>query len=182
MAQIWIADEVIPNPQGYNEMNTAFGAPQGLEAGRIYSRGKWSLSDYLVFIACKQIDFFVYTDTNNRRTLMTTSSERWSKLEENMVTRSVIRSKSQCQEKWKILANDFKKVYDYQKNIPSGQKTYFQMDILERKNHLSVRFPKIPLAIKVYDAIPECYPRCSRAVDPGNLPFNSLSASPTHGK
>ena len=79
MAQILIADEVIPNFQGYNDMNTAFGAPQGFEAGRIYSRGECSLSDYLVLIACKRIDIFVYTDTNNRRTLMTTASERWSK-------------------------------------------------------------------------------------------------------
>jgi hypothetical protein len=117
MAQIWIADEVIPNSQGFNDTNMTFGAPQGLEAGRIYSRDKWNLSECLILVACKRIDFFVYTDTNNRRTLMTTASERWAKLEENMVTRSVIRSKSQCQEKWETLASDFKKNYDYQKKI-----------------------------------------------------------------
>jgi hypothetical protein len=103
MAQVWIADEVIPNSQGFNDTNTTFGAPQGLEAGRIYSRGKWSLSECLILVTCKRIDFFVYTDTNNRRTLMTTASERLAKLEENMVTRSVIRSKSQCQESGKLL-------------------------------------------------------------------------------
>jgi hypothetical protein len=84
--------------------------------------------------------------------------------------------------KWETLASDFKKVYDYQKKIPSDQKTYFQMDNGEEKNHLSVRFPKVPLAIEVYDAIAEWYPRCSRAVDPGNLPFDSSSTSPIHGK
>ena len=126
MAQIWIADEVIPNSQGYNDMNTAFGAPQGLEAGRIYSRGKWSLSDYLVLIACKRIDFFVYTDTNNRRTLMTTVIERWSKLEENMVTRSVIRFKSQCQEKWKILASDLKKFMIIKRRFHRDKKHIFK--------------------------------------------------------
>jgi hypothetical protein len=71
MAQVWIADEVIPNSQGFNDTNTTFGAPQGLEAGRTYSRGKWNLSECLILVACKQIDFFVYTDSNNQRTLMT---------------------------------------------------------------------------------------------------------------
>ena len=99
MAQVWIADEVIPSSQGFSDMNTAFGAPQGLEAGRTYSRGKWSLSECLILVACKRIDFFLYTDTSNRRTLMTMATERWAKLKENMVMRSVIRSKSQCQEK-----------------------------------------------------------------------------------
>lgn len=34
---------------------------------------------------------------------MNTESERWAKLEDNMVTRSMIRSKSQCQENGKPL-------------------------------------------------------------------------------
>ena len=56
------------------------------------------------------------------------------------------------------------------------------MDNLERKNHPSMRFPKVALAIEVYDAIAEWYPRCSSAIDPENLPFDSASVSPTHGK
>ena len=40
MTQVWIADEVISNSQGFNDMNMAFGAPQGLEADHTYSRGK----------------------------------------------------------------------------------------------------------------------------------------------
>ena len=40
MAQVWIVDEVIPNSQGFNHMNMAFGAPQGLEVGRTYLRDK----------------------------------------------------------------------------------------------------------------------------------------------
>jgi len=126
MVQVWIADEVIPNSQGFNDTNTTFGAPQGLEAGRIYSRCKWSLSECLILVVCKQIYFLVYMDTNNRWTLMSTASEIWAKLEENMVTWYVIRSKSQCQEKWETLASDFKRIYDYQKKILSDKKYIFK--------------------------------------------------------
>ena len=89
---------------------------------------------------------------------------------------------SQYQEKWETFPSNFLKVYNYQKKISSGQNWYFQMNNLERKNHLLIRFPKVPLAIKVYNAIAEWYPRYYCAVDPGNLSFDSSSASPTHGK
>jgi hypothetical protein len=53
------------------------------------------------------------------------------------------------------------------KKIPLGQKIYFQMDTLERKNYYSTGYPKGSLAIEIYDAIAEWCPRCSRAVDSG---------------
>jgi hypothetical protein len=68
------------------------------------------------------------------------------------------------------------------KKIPSGQKNYFQMDTLEKKNHFSAGYPKGSLAIEIYDAIAECCPRCSRAIDLENLPFDSSSISPTNDK
>lgn len=45
-----------------------------------------------------------------------------------------------------------------------------------------VRFHKVSLSIKVYDAIIKWYPRCFRAVHPRNLPFDNSFVSPTHDK
>ena len=56
------------------------------------------------------------------------------------------------------------------------------MDNLEKKNHLSMRFPTVPLVIKVYDAKAKWEPRCFYAVDLENLSFNSSFVSPTHSK
>ena len=36
-----------------------------------------------------------------------------------------------------------------------GQKFYFQMDTLERKNHHTISFPKVSLAIEVHDVVAE---------------------------
>ena len=60
---------------------------------------------------------------------MNTESERWAKLEDNMVTRSMIRSKSQCQEKWETLASDFKKQIIIKRRYDRDKKHIFKWKI-----------------------------------------------------
>lgn len=60
--------------------------------------------------------------------------------------------------------SEFKKVHDYEKNVPGGQKSYWDLSKeLRRKTAMPPNFYK-----EVYDALAEWYSK-GRLADPGEL-------------
>lgn len=171
--------------QGLDDECTENGPPDGKSNGRAYKAGKWSPTETLTLVYCKRGHFLKYGPLNHRRNIGVSAAERWIEMEDEMLRRNVMRSKSQCQEKWEQLASDFKKVYDHQQNhVPLGEPSYFQMTQAERKEHM-LRFPKANLDETVYNALCEWYPRNSVGMDPGDLPSDSpfdLAAMSRGGK
>lgn len=165
----------------FNE-DTQYRAPQGLAARRVYKVGKWTPSETLILVQCKQMNREKYSLGGNKRTLMTSAIERYSAMEEEMVKRGVMRSKNQIQEKWEQLGADFKKVYDYEKHIPSGRPSYFQMSPQERKQSTRRKFPKAALDEGVFKALCEWFPIKLQSLDSDNLPIESSAMPNSSGK
>ena len=157
------------------------GEPQGGVDGRVYASGRWSLAHTLCLCHAKRLDFEKYGPTQTQRLQMTTAPKRWKAMADDLWKKGVHRNEQQIQDKWEQLSPDFKKVYDYEKKIPSGQKNYFAMSPLEKKNHVR-RFPRAPLDESVYLALLEWYPSISNAVEPRNLPLDTSTMSPSTGK
>jgi hypothetical protein len=56
---------------------------------------------------------------------------------------SVIRTVQQIWSKWEKMVGDFKKVYDYEKNIPIGQDAYWDMlQPMKKERRLPANFAK----------------------------------------
>ncbi|XP_024380229.1 uncharacterized protein [Physcomitrium patens] len=139
---------------------------------RTYKTGKWTPAETLILVHLRRDHFVKYPGQANRRNVRASAAERWSEVEDEMFKRNIMRSKSQCQEKWEQLASDFRKVYDHQRNhVPLGEPGYFQMNSAERKERM-LRFPKAQLDEAVYNALCEWYPRSSQVSSLGELPDN----------
>ena len=164
-----IIDDIVPEdvPQ--------YGQEQGLVGNRPYKKGAWSPAEIMVLQAVKRIDYENHGPGASSRTQMTPASERWAAMEEEMVKRGVLRSKTQIQDKWEALSADFKKVHDYQKKIPSGRPSYFQMTSQEKRDSINPKFPKTHLDEGVFNALRDWYVKSSQAVDPGDLPIDMAS-------
>ena len=96
------------------------GVAQGGEDGRVYKTGRWSLVETLSLCHCKRVDYEKYGPTKSQSVQMTTAPKRWKSLADDLLGKGVHRNPQQIQDKWEQLSPDFKKVYDYEKKIPSG--------------------------------------------------------------
>lgn len=158
--------------QGINEDCWEYGLQQDPVTERTYKTGKWTPAETLILVHLRRDHFVKYPGQANRRNVRASAAERWSEVEDEMFKRNIMRSKSQCQEKWEQLASDFRKVYDHQRNhVPLGEPGYFQMNSAERKERM-LRFPKAQLDEAVYNALCEWYPRSSQVSSLGELPDN----------
>lgn len=92
------------------------------------------------------------------------AQERWKWIEDYSWSQGVHRSAQQCQDKWELLVSEFKKVHDYEKSLPEGQKSYWDMSKEEKKK--TAMPPNFYKA--VYNALVEWYSK-SRPADPGEL-------------
>ncbi|XP_024380225.1 uncharacterized protein [Physcomitrium patens] len=162
----------ISKSQGINEDCWEYGLQQDPVTERTYKTGKWTPAETLILVHLRRDHFVKYPGQANRRNVRASAAERWSEVEDEMFKRNIMRSKSQCQEKWEQLASDFRKVYDHQRNhVPLGEPGYFQMNSAERKERM-LRFPKAQLDEAVYNALCEWYPRSSQVSSLGELPDN----------
>ncbi|MCO5566648.1 hypothetical protein L7F22_020325 [Adiantum nelumboides] len=59
--------------------------------------------------------------------------DRWQWISENCHTRGVPRTKEQCRSKYERIHSLFTRIRDYERRIPSGCHSYWQMDTMERQ-------------------------------------------------
>ncbi|KAG6548692.1 hypothetical protein Mapa_009847 [Marchantia paleacea] len=149
-----------------------YGDPEGSRNGRTYKKSNWTPAEMVILQAARREDF----DRQNKGGLKEkkkTAVERWQWIEDYCWAQGVLKSAQQCQDKWELLASEFKKVNDYEKNIPSGQRSYWEMLGDERKKH---RLPR-NFYKEVFQALTEWYNK-SKAADPGELAVDTSTPAP----
>jgi hypothetical protein len=96
-----------------------------------------------------------------QREKMKTASQRWAQIREDFAKNGVERTSQQVKSKWEKLTTDWKKVYDYQRNKPSGQPGYFEMESDQKKDfNLPAQFDQ-----EIFNLL-ECWYPEQRAVNP----------------
>ncbi|CAM6090763.1 unnamed protein product [Calypogeia fissa] len=102
-----------------------------------------------------------------------TAVERWQWTEDYCWAQGVQKSAQQCQDKWELLASEFRTVNDYEKNIPNAQRSYWEMlGDARKKNCLSRNFYK-----EVFQSLTEWYCR-SKSTYPGELAVDTSTPVP----
>ncbi|CAM6118501.1 unnamed protein product [Calypogeia fissa] len=115
---------------------------------------RWATRELLVLIAAKRYQAEQSTlDPSRER--MRTAEARWKEVEDICRKDGVNKKWEQCKKRWERLFTDFKKVYDYQKQIPAGHDGYFEMTRKERKDK---RLPSL-FADEWYQAMEAWVPR-----------------------
>lgn len=132
---------------------------------RVYAQTNWSLHECIILQDAKRRDHDRQANggASKRRGVC-----RWTLIEDMVWDEGVYRSAQQCKVKWEKLTGEFRKVLDYEKNIPPGRDSYWHITSVDRKDaKLPPNFHK-----SLYDALMQWYGR-SRAVNPGNLILDS---------
>lgn len=165
-----LADAIVDDRDHHNhtgsENGVVFGDRRkgdGFRKGRIYKKGNWTSAEILVLQAARREDF-ERVRRGNLKERHKSAQERWKWIEDYSWSQGVHRSAQQCQDKWELLVSEFKKVHDYEKSLPEGQKSYWDMSKEEKKK--TAMPPNFYKA--VYNALVEWYSK-SRPADPGEL-------------
>ncbi|XP_021765484.1 uncharacterized protein LOC110730010 [Chenopodium quinoa] len=126
-------------------------------AMREYRKGNWTVEETMILIEAKKKDderrkfsrskqtLQISTPTSSGSTSKPVIELRWKWVEEYCWGKGCFRSQNQCNDKWDNLMRDYKKVRDYQKNLPEPEteteggsgtlnKSYWSMDKVERKD------------------------------------------------
>jgi hypothetical protein len=167
------------DPSQNDEHDCEMGELQGdAVPGRVYKKGPWNTSDLMVMLAVKKTNWFTYGPGAGSKALHKPGHERWAFVSENCFQQGIGRSGQQCQDKFEGVRGDFQKIWDYEKNIPSGKKSYWVMDTGEKK---AIRGLKATMHREVYDYIASWLPGSSRSTDPIDLidSLNSIDDSGT---
>jgi hypothetical protein len=130
---------------------------------RVYKKGPWNVSEMLVLQSAKKEDV-VRAGKGAPRDKHRTAQEKWQSIEDYCWAHFVQRSAQQCQDKWESMSAEFKKVKDCECGILSGQRSYWQMSMDERKAfRVPPNFQK-----EVYQGLWEWYDK-NRMVEPGEF-------------
>jgi hypothetical protein len=140
----------------------------GDDQTRHYKKGMWTVSELQVLQAVRREDFERQSKGGNREKHRS-AHERWKWMEDRCWGQGVLRSAGQCQDKWEGITAGFKKVNDYEKQLPLGGTSYWQLGSDEKKRmRLPPNFHK-----EVFMSLQEWYVK-SRTGEPGIL-FDSLA-------
>lgn len=102
----------------------------------------WSMREMKVLIAAKQFEHESVDFGGSMQVKMTSKKSKWEAIASFMFREGVcnpVRDSDACKKKWSHIYRDFKKVFDYEKLIPSGHKSYWELSTAERKEK------KVPL-------------------------------------
>lgn len=98
---------------------------------------------------------------DSSRDRMKTAEQKWSEIAVMCNAANVNRNWNQCKKRWEKLITEFKKIFDFQANTPSGGDGYFQLTRSERKEQgLPTTFQE-----DIFDAMMVFVPG-NRAVNP----------------
>ena len=92
--------------------------------------------------------------------------ERWAIVSKICFQQGISRSPQQCQDKFEGVRGDFQKIWDYEKNILSGKKSYWVMDAGEKK---AIKGLKANMLKEIYDYIASWLPNSSRSTNPADV-------------
>ncbi|KAH9289516.1 hypothetical protein KI387_033633 [Taxus chinensis] len=130
-------------------------------------RTRWSTTDTLVLIEAKRNE----RDTlfnGGPRSKAISSTEKWKIVQNYCASHGVVRTVNQCRDRWEHLQPDYKRIRDYEKNIPSGHNSYWTMTARERtEKKLPAKFFE-----ELFDAMELNFGH-DRGINPGNITIDT---------
>lgn len=101
---------------------------------------------------------------------MKSRTQRWDFVSSYLADMGVVKTSQQCEYRWSRLCKPFKTIYDYEKCIPSGQDSYWN---LANSDRTSKKLPRT-FDKKIYVSMREKFAG-DRAIDPGDILIDSSS-------
>ncbi|GLJ25545.1 hypothetical protein SUGI_0489220 [Cryptomeria japonica] len=127
----------------------------------------WSIVDTMVLMEAKRIE--KETQSNSGAMRKTLNFTKKSKIiQEYCFSHGVASTKNQCRDRWEHLQPEYKKITNYENNIPLGHDNYWNMTSQERieKKHLT------KFIVGLYDAMENTFGKY-HAINPGNVTIDS---------
>ncbi|KAL3685324.1 hypothetical protein R1sor_003346 [Riccia sorocarpa] len=145
---------------------------EGPRHGRGYKKSNWTLAELQVLQTAKREDQKRQLNVDPKEKHKS-AAERWQWIEDYCWEHRVERSAQQCRDRWERMSADFKKVGDFEKQVPRGGVSYWHMSIDDRKTK------KLPSNFQqeIYHALGEWFVR-SRAVDPHDIVIDTSVPTP----
>lgn len=115
------------------EEEVVYGPPHGSRMGRVYKKGYWVVEEMMVLQGAKRED----RDRHEHgvKGNQNSAQERWNWIEDKCWNNGVQRSAQQCHDKWEVISTAYRKVYNNEKYVCHGQKSYWIMSTDERKKN-----------------------------------------------
>ena len=116
--------------------------------------------------------------STNRHVAHQTSTQKWDNIFERCYELGISRSSNRCSNKWEQMRSDFKKVYDYESDIPSGRPSFWFYLEGEAKKLFKL---KTIMKKEVYDQFASWFPQASRDIQSKNLMDTTTFNNPQRG-
>ncbi|KAH9300594.1 hypothetical protein KI387_012177, partial [Taxus chinensis] len=130
-------------------------------------RARWSIVETVVLIKAKRIERDTQLNSGTmKRTI--TANEKWRIVEDYCCTHGLLRTASQCRDRWEHVLPDYKRVRDYEAHIPFGHDSYWSMTGRERAEK------KLPanFAMELFDAMDISFGN-DQAINPGKISIDT---------
>jgi hypothetical protein len=114
--------------------------------------------------------------SSNRHIHHQTTAQKWDTISERCNDMGVVRTPGQCKDKWDHTRKDFKKVWNYEQNTPSGRSNFWAMTGSEGKSTLKL---STIMAKDVYDQLCSWLPGQSREFDTQNFMDTTAMNNPS---
>lgn len=138
---------------------------QGSESGKRKSRVNWIERELLVLQAARREDMQRYALGGTKAKKQKTGDQRWKAITEACMNAGVERTAAQCKDKWESLHAEWKRIYDYENDVPPVVASYW---ILTNKQRKAQRLPT-SFFTSVYDSMATWCAGQSIAVDSEDL-------------
>eukprot|EP01018_Ginkgo_biloba_P007934 Gb_41441 [translate_table: standard] len=133
------------------------------------NRARWSVAETLILIDAKRHEKDLYNTSGVMRKTKS-SNEKWQDISIYCQANAVERTANQCKDRWEHTQPDYKKINDYERNIPSGHDNYWQMTSVDRT------LKKLPSKYneEIFQAMENNFGQ-DRTINPRNLVEDSLA-------
>ncbi|GLJ35335.1 hypothetical protein SUGI_0710800 [Cryptomeria japonica] len=135
------------------------------------SRVRWSIANMMVLIEAKRIERETQSSGSATRKALS-STEKWKIIQEYYSSHGVPRTTNQCRDHWEHIQPNYKRIRDYEHNIPFGHDSYSNMTSRERIGKiLPTKF-----VAELYDAMEGTFCR-DQSINLGNITIDSSNTS-----
>ncbi|GLJ17703.1 hypothetical protein SUGI_0308920 [Cryptomeria japonica] len=135
------------------------------------SRVCWSIANTMVLIEAKQTERETQSSGGVMRRALN-STEKWKIIQEYCSAHGVHHTANQCWDRWEHIQPDYKRIRDYEHNIPSGHDSFWNTTSRERiEKKLPTKF-----IFELYDAMETTFGK-DRAINPWNITIDSSDTS-----
>eukprot|EP01018_Ginkgo_biloba_P040996 Gb_13787 [translate_table: standard] len=101
------------------QASTNLAKGQGSSSQQRVNRARWSVAETLILIDAKRREKDLYNTSGVMRKTKS-SSEKWQDISIYCQANALERTATQCKDRWEHIQPDYKKINDYERNIPSG--------------------------------------------------------------